>query len=174
MQLINLGQIITATQRRAVRLPYRQELAADGEHEHYAEPQDRESDGREVEERERFEPAFGEHLCRQDVGGVPTRVVVPPRIAPNARGMKSRPGASPARGAIVATAGMSTAVAAMLFMNAESTPATNIKVIISRVSLEPTILWMRPPIRSATPVSSSAAPTMNTDNMVITAGERSR
>ena len=72
---------------------------------------------------------------------------------------------------MVATAGISTAVAAMLFMNADSTPATTISTTMSRVSLDPTIWWMRPPMRSATPVSSSAAPTMNTDSMVITAGE---
>ncbi len=73
------------------------------------------------------------------LGGVPTRVVVPPRMAPNARGMNSRPGASPARGPMVATAGISTAVAAMLFMNADSTPATTIRTTINRVSLEPTM-----------------------------------
>ena len=57
-------------------------------------------------------------------GGVPTRVVVPPRMAPKASGMNRRDGARPARLAIEATAGINTAVAAMLFMNADRMPAT--------------------------------------------------
>jgi hypothetical protein len=104
-------------------------------------------------------------------GGVPTSVVVPPRIAPNASGMNRRDGSRPARPAIVATAGIITAVAAMLFMNADSPPATSIRTAIRRVSLFPTMRWTRPAIMSATPVSSRAAPTMNTESMVMTAGD---
>ncbi len=72
-------------------------------------------------------------------GGVPTSVVVPPRIAPKARGMNNLDGASPARRAMVATAGINTAVAAMLFMKAERTPQVIINTMIRRVSLLPTI-----------------------------------
>ena len=105
------------------------------------------------------------------LGGVPTRVVVPPRMAPKASGMKSREGDSPARGARVATAGISTAVAAMLFMKAESTPATSMSTMIRRISLLPTRRWIWAAMPSATPVSKSAAPRMKTDSMVMTAGD---
>jgi hypothetical protein len=85
--------------------------------------------------------------------------------------MKSLEGAILARTASEATAGMSTAVAAMLFMKADRTPATSMRTRTRRVSLLPTMVWIRPPIMSATPVSRSAAPMTKTDSMVMTAGE---
>ena len=104
-------------------------------------------------------------------GGVPTSVAVPPRIAPNASGMNSRAGARCARRARLATAGMSTAVAAMLFMNIERTPATSMTATISGTSRLPTKRWMAPPTRSATPVCISPALTMKIDSIVITADD---
>ena len=104
-------------------------------------------------------------------GGVPTRVAVPPRMAPNASGRNNRDGGRCARRPRLATAGISTAVAAMLFMNIESSPATSITAIINGVSRLPTKRWMAPPTRSATPVCISPALTMKIDSMVITADD---
>ena len=72
---------------------------------------------------------------------------------------------------MLATAGISTAVAAMLFMNADSTPLVIISTAISRNSLLPTRVRIRLPTMSATPVSSNAAPTMKTPSIVITADD---
>jgi hypothetical protein len=56
-------------------------------------------------------------------------------MAPKASGMNNREGGSPARRAIEATAGISTAVAAMLFMKADRTPLTSMSTTIRRISL---------------------------------------
>ena len=104
-------------------------------------------------------------------GGVPTCVAVPPRMAPNASGMNIRDGARWARRARLATAGISTAVAAMLFMNIERTPATSMTATIRGASRLPTKRWMAPPTRSATPVCINPALTMKIDSIVITADE---
>ena len=105
------------------------------------------------------------------LGGVPTRVVVPPRIAPNASGMKSREGARPAWRARLATAGSSTAVAATLFMKAESNPAAVMSSTIRGTSRSPTSAWIRLPMASATPVLSRPSLMKKTESMVMTAGE---
>ena len=104
-------------------------------------------------------------------GGVPTRVAVPPRIAPNASGMNRREGAIRARRPRLATAGINTAVAAMLFMNIERTPATSITATINGVSRLPTKRWIAPPTRSATPVCINPALTMKIDSIVMTADD---
>ena len=105
------------------------------------------------------------------LGGVPTRVIVPPRIAPNDRGMNNREGAMPVLRAMLATAGSSTATAATLFMNADSTPPTAMIASTSKISRSPMTRRTRPPIMSATPVCSSAPLTKKIDSMVITAGD---
>ena len=85
--------------------------------------------------------------------------------------MNSRPGAMPVRRPMLATAGSSTAVAAMLFMNADSTPATVMIATVSVISRSPTSAWMRLPMASATPVCWRAALRMKIASMVITAGD---
>ncbi len=57
------------------------------------------------------------------LGGVPIRVVVPPRMEPKARGMRTWPGARPRRPATWIATGIKRASAPTLFMNPESTAA---------------------------------------------------
>ena len=104
-------------------------------------------------------------------GGVPTSVVVPPRMEPKASGIIIRDGATRAWCERLTTAGISTAAAAMLFMKALSRPATSMTAMISGTSRLPTILWIWAPITAATPVYCSAALTKKTESIVITALE---
>ena len=53
-------------------------------------------------------------------GGVPIRVVMPPRIEPNASGISTRPGGNPCFAATWMATGMSKASVPTLFMKAES------------------------------------------------------
>ena len=104
-------------------------------------------------------------------GGVPTSVVVPPRIAPKESGMNRRDGAIPLVRAALATAGNNTAVAAMLFMKAESSPAPTMMTMMSGTSRPPMSAFSRSPTKSASPVFSIAVLTKKIDSIVMTAGE---
>ncbi len=49
-------------------LSHRQQLAPESNHEDDAEREDGQTDGREVEQRERFQLPFGQHLGGEDIG----------------------------------------------------------------------------------------------------------
>ena len=83
-------------------------------------------------------------------GGVPMRVVVPPRMEPKASGMSTLPGGSRSRPASWMATGMSRASAPTLFMKPDSTAAS--------VTSAP-MLTVGPALAgSTTRVSASTAP----------------
>ena len=84
------------------------------------------------------------------LGGVPIRVVMPPRIEPKATGIRMRPGGMPSRFATWMATGMSSARAPTLFMKPDITAA--------RIVSAP-IMTVGPPDRgSRVLVSTSTAP----------------
>lgn len=105
------------------------------------------------------------------LGGVPTRVVTPPRMTPKVSGMKSFEGGVSVWAAIEATAGISMATAATLFIHAESSAEASISTTSSRVWSPPAQRAMRRPKASATPVSRKAVLMKKMPKMVMTTGE---
>ena len=68
------------------------------------------------------------------LGGVPIKVVKPPRREPNASGIKRREGATPVFRAMDMTTGSMNAATPMLFMKADRTPEVSIITMIILVS----------------------------------------
>ena len=109
-------------------------------------------------------------LAASTLGGVPISVMLPPSRDEKASGIRSLAAGTLACLEIAMTAGMSTAVAPMLFMNADIVPQVSMIVATSRGSLCPATFRIRAPIMSATPVMKSPPETMYTAQTVTTAG----
>jgi hypothetical protein len=97
------------------------------------------------------------------------RVNVPPIRAPKASGIRSRDGCRCVCRAMATADGRSTAAAAMLFMNIESTAAVSIRAVARRASLAPRPRSRRIPTQCVTPVFSSAKVRMKMARIVMTA-----
>ena len=101
--------------------------------------------------------------------GVPTMVVMPPRMDAKARGMRTRPGGNPRRAATCNATGMSSARAPTLFMKPESTAAMPASAATVRVSPADDGT-MRRTRASTAPEFSSPLLSTRTQATVITAG----
>ncbi|MBT9134900.1 MAG: hypothetical protein DDT38_01642 [Firmicutes bacterium] len=102
------------------------------------------------------------------LGGVPAKVIIPPRPAAKASGIRSLPRAMPEAAAMPIVTGSSTAVVLVLDNAAESTAASTITAAISPRSLPPASLVKKLPALVATPVENSASPTINMPTKRIT------
>ncbi len=79
------------------------------------------------------------------LGGVPAKVIIPPRPAAKASGIRSLPRAMPEAAAMPIVTGSSTAVVLVLDNAAESTAASTITAAISPRSLPPASLVKKLP-----------------------------
>ncbi len=103
------------------------------------------------------------------LGGVPTMVVMPPRMDAKARGMRTRPGGNSRRAATCSAMGMSSARAPTLFMKPESTAAMPASAATVRVRPADDGT-MRRTRASTAPEFSSPLLSTRTQATVITAG----
>src|SRR2546428_6941031 len=98
-------------------------------------------------------------------------VRLPPSRVPSAGGRSRRQGLIRASRAAAMAAGSNTAMAPMLFITPESSPAVSTKATVSRSSLGPASASTRRPSLVAAPVRSSPALRTNTAAMAMRAGD---
>src|SRR5256712_3894282 len=98
-------------------------------------------------------------------------VRLPPSRVPSARGRSRREGLIRASRAAATAAGSNTAMAPMLFITPESSPAASTKATVHRSSLAPVSASTRRPRLVASPVRSSPALRTNTAAMAMRAGD---
>src|SRR2546428_2087675 len=98
-------------------------------------------------------------------------VRLPPSRVPSASGRSRREGLILASRAAAMAAGSNTAMAPMLFITPESSPAVSTKATVNRSSLGPASARTRRPSLAATPVRSSPALRTNTAAMATRAGD---
>jgi hypothetical protein len=102
-------------------------------------------------------------------GGVPISVVMPPRMVPNDRGIRIRPGGRSSREATRIATGMSSASAPTLFMKPDITAPSTVSATI--VSTGPALAGSRlRAARSMAPDDSRPRLSTSTQATVITAG----
>lgn len=102
-------------------------------------------------------------------GGVPTSVVMPPRMVPKASGISTCPGASPMRPASCTATGISSAIAPTLFMKPESRAPSPVRA--ARLAARPASAGSTLRASASTaPEACKAALSTSTAATVITAG----
>lgn len=118
-------------------------------------------------------PPWSDWLARKPemirLGGVPIRVVVPPRMEAKASGISSLPGGSARRPAICTATGINSASAPTLFMKADSTAASTHSAAMLSVGPAPPGSTRR--VRASTaPVRCKPLLSTSTQATVTTAG----